>query len=117
MDVIFHHYAVGFSFFICLFGTYIIELLQKFKSKMGIYVMTPIFILFSLHSIASGIYLLNGWEQRLANVNLGYGKGRGIIALIIELWPYILILVGAMQTFISGVALKAARNGNVDMEM
>jgi hypothetical protein len=96
-----------------LFGIYLVEHLESKMSYHKIFkIILLILLLFSIYNFFGGLSMIFDWEDPLANAT-GQQRGRvaarrggGFLLLIIEYWPYILTIFGALWSFIYYSAFK-----------
>ena len=96
-----------------LFGIYLVEYLESKMSYHQIFkIILLILLLFSIYNFFGGLSMIFDWEDPLANVTpeqRGRAAARrrgGFVLLIIEYWPYILTIFGAIWSFIYYSAFK-----------
>ena len=96
-----------------LFGIYLVEYLESKISYHQIFkIVLLMLLLFSIYNFFGGLSMIFDWEDPLANATpeqRGRAMARrrgGFILLIIEYWPYILTIFGAVWSFIYYSAFK-----------
>jgi hypothetical protein len=96
-----------------LFGIYLVEYLESKMSYHQIFkIILLILLLFSIYNFFGGLSMIFDWEDPLANATpeqRGRAAARrrgGFVLLIIEYWPYILTIFGALWSFIYYSAFK-----------
>ena len=96
-----------------LFGIYLVEYLESKMSYHQIFkIVLLILMLFSIYNFLGGLSMIFDWDDPLANATTeqrGRAAARrrgGFVLLIIEYWPYILTIFGAIWSFIYYSAFK-----------
>jgi succinate dehydrogenase/fumarate reductase cytochrome b subunit len=96
-----------------LFGIYLVEYLERKISYHQIFkIILLILLLFSIYNFFGGLRMIFDWEDPLANATpeqRGRASARrrgGLVLLIIEYWPYVLTIFGALWSFIYYSAFK-----------
>ena len=87
-----------------LFGIFLVEYLENKINYHQIFkIVLLILLLFSIYNFFGGLSMIFDWEDPLANATLeqrGRAMARrrgGFVLLIIEYWPYILTIFGALH--------------------